>query len=826
MRKYKRYINRKTLLALGTAFALGFSCPAYAADAVTAGSGTEDSPVTAENPKGTTIDTAGKFAFEGARAKYIYFYGMAALNPSATSDGGLTYTGTTSAFAGNYATLTNNGVIRLSYQDIYSIYADQLKTLDDTTRYYDAIMGRGLLAGTNSTIINNGEIYMDFDEDESTSALFFHGMFVSNNGTAINNGLLKITGQGSSGADLRGVVANAQNGTMTNNGEIYIEVDKVETSRALASTGIGSTLTNNGTIYNKTNGTNYGMSGTEGNQLTNNGNIDVIVDTTNERGTAYGNFSALPAIAIGMAVQGGGGVDDDGNAVFRPIINNGVVNVSVIGSNPDADSTAVGMLLLNRNGTTGTSEINSGYWDIANTGVINTSSVVSPSADNNYVVRATEIGINLMSVNSAINSVHARVGDWATTLRDFSETKDFIQVQRASADTNKENSVSIDFSNANLILRPSDDYTAGTAYEVSANTLITSVDNDTSEYTVSGMDTMQINAEMSDFLTTNVTTVSDGVYNVSLVPNNSANTKKLISSAAMLPVDFTRNNLDQISYELERNDNLKQKWFISPFISKFDRDNGMDGKSHGYIAGSEWKLGSKTFGGLHVAYALGNGDGGAYSANSDIKSFLAGLHFTTYTKEDKNWISGQATFFHNTGDTTYKMNTDTSTLNGKSSNKSDGFYLSANYGFKNELTEKDALRTEFGLSYLTMNDSPDINWNLLGSNIDGYKMTFDDYNALYATAKTRLTHNFGEENQGGKLNFTLGLRGRLAGEKVKLHMMNTSFDSSVKEDPVQALVNLEYAYRHKKFEFGLGYQGTFGKDLKGNNFYAQIKSFF
>ena len=820
MRKYKRYINRKNLLALGAAFALSFSSTSYAADAVTAGSGTADSPVEAENPKGTTIDTAGKFSFEGARAKYVYFYGMAALNPAATSDGGSTYTGTTSAFAGNYATLTNNGVIRLSYQDIYSTYADQLKTLDDTTRYYDALMGRGLLAGVNSTIVNNGEIYMNFDEEESTSALFFHGMFISNNGTAINNGLLSITGQGSSGADLRGVVANAKNGTMINNGEIHIEVEKAETSRALASTGIGSSLTNNGTIYNKTNGTNYGMSGTEGNDLTNNGTIDVIVDTTIERGTAYGNFQKLDAIAIGMAVQGGGGVD-----AYKPIVNNGVVNVSVIGSNPDATSTAVGMLLLNRNGTTADQAVDSGYWDIANTGIINTSSVVTPSADNNYIVRASEVGINLMDVNSGINSVQARVGDWATTLRDFGTTKDFIQVRRASADTNKENAVSIDFSNTNLILRPYSGYTAGTAYEVSADTLITSVDNDTTEYTVSGMDTMQISAEMSDFITPSVSEVSSGNYMVSLTPKNSDRARQLVS-AAMLPVDFTRNNLDHISYELERDDNVNSKWFIAPYISRFNRNDGMDGKAHGYIGGSEFKLGEKAFGGFHLAYAKGSGDNGVYSASGNLKSLLGGLHFTVYPQEDNMWIRGQVTAFRNRGDNSYTMNTDTSTLNGKSSNKSNGFYVSLGAGMKSELSESDVLHSDFSLSYLKLNSSPTIDWNLLGYNIDGYKMTTDAYNALYATAKTRWTHNFNADSDKNKLNLTLGLRGRLSGKEMKLHMMNAEYSNGVREDPLQALINLEYSCKFNKFEIGAGYQGVFGKDTKNNGFYAQIKSFF
>ncbi|MBQ7705646.1 MAG: autotransporter outer membrane beta-barrel domain-containing protein [Selenomonadaceae bacterium] len=831
MRKYKRYINRKTLIALSAAFALGFNVPAYAEDAMLVETGTEDNPVEAENPKGTTIDTPGEFGSFG-NANYRYFYGMITLDSSATSDGGLSYTGNAGNFGGRYVTLTNNGIIRLSYKDIYDAYADQLITTDDSSRTYAGIMGRGIMVGNYSHAINNGQIYMTFDEADSTSNLFFHGIYVhsgadvDNTSTATNNGLINITGNGSAGAQVRALTTQANYVTLANNGDIYINVDRSQVSRAVATTGLYGTLINNGTIYNKSNGTNFGMSRNEGTSLTNNGVIKVILDTTYDHGAAASSWNSLDSIAVGVGAQGGGLVYNGTLTEEAPVVNNGVIDVSVVGDNPDATATAVGFLLGNRSGVANYRD--TGYWLVENNGLINYSSTVTPSADNNYIVRAAEIGINSIAASGTpANYVKAKFGNWATTLRDFSTTNDFILVTPVSnIDPNNEYPVSLDFSESKFILRPDSGYTAGTAYEISEDTLVTSVDNNTAEYTVTGMDTMQFTTEMSDFVTANVSEISTGDYNVSLSPVNSDKTENLIASAAMLPIDFTRNNLDRISYELEREDNLNQKWFISPYISRFDRDNGMDGKAHGYIGGSEWQLGNKTFGGLHVAYALGSGDGGAYSSDGNMKSLLAGLHFTTYPNEDKNWISGQATFIHNTGDTSYTMNTDTSTLNGKSSNKSDGFYLAANYGFKNDFSDQDALRTEIGLSYLNMSDSPEINWNLLGSNIDGYKMTFDDYNALYATAKTRWTHNFSDEDNGGKLNLTVGLRGRLAGEKVKMHMMNTAFNSSVKEDPVQALVNLEYAYRMKKFELGLGYQGTFGKDTKNNNFYAQIKSFF
>ena len=246
----------------------------------------------------------------------------------------------------------------------------------------------------------------------------------------------------------------------------------------------------------------------------------------------------------------------------------------------------------------------------------------------------------------------------------------------------------------------------------------------------------------------------------------------------------------------------------------------MNGRAHGFIAGSDWKIGEKSFLGIHAAYALGGGDSGVYSADAKLKSFLGGVHWTIYPQENKNWVRTQATFFHNSGDTSYIMNTDTNTLSGKSSNKSNGFYLSANYGFRNELSAQNELRTELGLSYLNMSDSPTINWSLQGENISGYDMKFDKYNSLFATAKTSLIHDF---NENGSLLFSLGVRGRLAGKKVKMNMMNTNFGDSVKEDSVQGLVELSYRHKISKFYIDAGYQGIFGSKVKNHLLHAALK---
>ena len=199
------------------------------------------------------------------------------------------------------------------------------------------------------------------------------------------------------------------------------------------------------------------------------------------------------------------------------------------------------------------------------------------------------------------------------------------------------------------------------------------------------------------------------------------------------------------------------------------------------------------------------------------------MHYTIYP-EEKNWIRTQATFFHNSGDANYTMQYATSTLSGKSSNKTNGFYISANAGMSNQLSEKNELRSEVGLSYLKMNNAPTIHWGLLGGTVPGYDMKFDKYHALYATAKTSLIHKFNDD--ADSLLFSLGVRGRLSAKKIGLNMMNTDYSGSVREDSVQGLVELSYRRKINKFLIDVGYQGIFGSNSKNHLFHTELKMNF
>lgn len=792
---------RKKFLAISISLLAGMNFPAQASNEVNVESGgTGENNATIEAEKQFDYVKYSKLMPLGYNLNRS-FYAMAALVQDTGEFAQAGYLA-----AGNNAFLTNNGIINLHYKDIVAAYAGQLDIAGNTTLKYDNIMGWGMLAGENSTLINNGTINFFYDEEDSaaTYGLFSHPMYVYENSTMINNGTINVTGPGSAGAQVRGLTTEHSRVTNINNGTIYIDVEKSFMSRALATTGNYGSLINNGTIFNRTNSVAYGMSAPSLGTFANNGTITVISGGETPAQIAGVQAAQTPG-AYGMVISPvGAGTFSNTGVINTRIQNNG---------NASAGAIAAGMMVFN---TTAPGKIT-----LDNTGVINVSSDIPASAGNNYLPRASEVAVHSMLQAGNAPSVFSNleIRNYATTLRDFGATKDLIQARWAN----------IDFSKTNLILRPSSNYSAGTSYEVSADTLVTKIEEaayPNATVNVSGLDAMTYSAEMSDFISTDVRKISDGVYRVALVPVHSGKSKKLTAAAAMTSIDFTRVNLDQINHELERNDRLGQKWFIAPYYSRFKRNEGLSGHSHGYIVGSDWQIGKKSFGGLHAAYALGSADGGDYSADSSLKSFLCGLHYTIYPQENKNWIRTQATFFHNSGDAKFTMPTATNTLTGKSSNKSNGFYLAVNAGMRNQLSDKNELRSEIGLSYLKMTDAPKIHWSLMNETISGYDMKFDKYNALYATAKTSLIHNFTDSDDDNSLLFSLGVRGRLSGKKLNLNMMDTNFGDPVREDSVQGLVELAYRRQINNLFVDVGYQGIFGSKSKNHLFHAGLKMSF
>lgn len=199
MRKFKSSItrNKKICAALVAFVSLGLSYPAYASEVITVEGGTEDNINEGENPAGNTIDEVKTYS--GMLPTILNFYSFGA-NPSNNG----------------YVKLTNNGVIDLKYSSGLVNF--------DPSIYTMAAMGRGVIAGANSTLINNGTVKMNFDEgDNVTVPLYFHGMTVSGDySSLLNNGNVIIYGLGSSTAEIRGTSTSGKHSLITNKGTYLV----------------------------------------------------------------------------------------------------------------------------------------------------------------------------------------------------------------------------------------------------------------------------------------------------------------------------------------------------------------------------------------------------------------------------------------------------------------------------------------------------------------------------------------------------------------------------------------------------------------------------
>ena len=234
------------------------------------------------------------------------------------------------------------------------------------------------------------------------------------------------------------------------------------------------------------------MLASTGTDLINNGQVTVI-SSGHLAGKMVGShtpFSVRACGAYGMtsSPKASGGVGS--------IINRGKLVVKVAGdssSNPEA--VAAGMLVMN-------ARTDPTLLTLENTGVIEVSSDIKPCAENGYLPRASEISIS--SLLPEWKNTNVAIGKWATTLRDFGATKDFIQARNCS----------IDFSRAKLILRGE----VGKYYRIAPETLIAPIGANSlaeANIVVKGFDRLVFTAENPNYAT-QISKNADGSYNVAL----------------------------------------------------------------------------------------------------------------------------------------------------------------------------------------------------------------------------------------------------------------------------------------------------------------------
>ncbi|MCE5285597.1 MAG: autotransporter domain-containing protein [Pelosinus sp.] len=802
----KDLLTKKIISAyMASSLIMGYPFYAKAANEVTVGTGTASSTVTAVNngiinTNGITSNGDSTFKYKkedfpgGLENLNLCFYGMASLVTDSTN--------TSRMVPGDYVTLTNNGTINMHFKDIVENNKNVLDTASDSSKTYDNIMGWGMIAGNNSTLINNGSINMYFDENSSYDeyGIFSHPMYVYDNSTMINNGTIKVLGNGSNGANVRGMTSSHSGLTITNNGLLYIDVDKSYMSRGLATTKGGSVLTNNGTIYNRSGGATYGMAENGGCTVINNGALTVIsygLSATKQIGV----LTPLTADAYGIGENSS--VPSD--AYYY---NYGIINAAIQSTaGTDAYSAANGMCFVGVKPTTAKRYVN-------NTGIINVSSDVTANGSNNNQTLSAELGVNTMySMRTSDCNVNVSIGKWATTLRDFATTKDLFAARKAT----------LDFSNAELILRPAQGYTAGTAYSVSQAALINNIEfsDAANALTIKNFDKIQYSTELPEFLTVSVSNEKAAINTV----NNVAADQKMVAAAAMNQIDFVRSGMNEVERVLDKNNRAQdeQQWFFMPYGGHLWRDNGMSSLVHGFIGGADWKLGAKISGGVHAVYAKGNADGGIYNGNGYIHSGMGGLHFS-YSPQDQEYVEGQFTYFSNSGANNYSVNYTGTTLQGKSSNDADGVYASLMLGNKVSINKTDNLQSSFGLSTLHFQGTPNANWTAMGTALNGYTMEMGGvYNATYASAMAKWTHGISSHSGAGKLIVGLGIKYKLAADDLSMRMINTSMPGSVSEDDVLGVTEAAYCWNGKNHDtFKIGYNGTIGKNIKENIFSASF----
>lgn len=446
----------------------------------------------------------------------ICFYAMAALE----EDTGINSKEDSKTCADN-ATLMNNGIISMRFNEILAEYKERLKSDRNQQKEYDIIFAWGMFAGKHSSLVNNGSILIDYDEEDidSTYTLFSHPMYIGSYSSLTNNGTVSVTGKGSLGAQVRGLIVGHSNVKITNNAKLFIDVAHSFATRALGATE-GSSVVNIGSVYAKSDKALWGIS------ILNGATPDAAVNLGEMTVISEGRFDAYKykvgyQVPVVPGAFGISGCSKKGGACT--FSNRGILRAAIQGDNAKPFSVANGILVYN-------SSHSDSETTVINTGKIEVSSSAPKCTENQNIVRVAELGINSFNQkNGKFQREHVKVKEFATTLRDFAETKDFIQAYKAV----------IDFSEATLILRSAEDYVSGTAYTVSKDTLVTKIypfyvdlasnavknvtDSGVTDYEVSvvGMGTLRFAAAEPDLFTVDIIKNGDdddASYLVSLVP--------------------------------------------------------------------------------------------------------------------------------------------------------------------------------------------------------------------------------------------------------------------------------------------------------------------
>ncbi|MBQ9493141.1 MAG: hypothetical protein IJR54_05330 [Oscillibacter sp.] len=808
--------------------------------AIAAEPGTADTPAYAENAGNITVDgtddgtlfdyfKADLSSVESRYNRTLSAFAMASLKADPHGD--------TYREAGDYAVLTNDGEIHMNMGELLRRYGPEMTAPGDmedlpggkkgiregSGKKYMFLMLWGMLGGNQSCLVNNGKIVIECDTDnpEGTENVFTHPMYVYHRSAMINNGEVRVCGKGNRGINPRGLTSQKNDLTIINNGSIVIDVEKAYITRALTVAGAGSTLINRGLVRGQSGGTVFGAGHTGSSTLVNEGTVEVttmgvlptermgVLSTFASRTGAYGLSAAGPDYMMetlhenfksGVQNWKGGG-----------IVNAGVVKAAVRDTGAaDANSTAAGILLLDSHAPY------KGWYTVKNIGIIRAASDVRPCEANHFCVKRAELVLNCVHMPEETVPARVRVKEWATELRNFGTCGDLFQ---AKSDSN--GPVTLNFEDAELILRPPEKYEEGTAFPVSADTLVSPLDAPTLEEAnvqVTGVEYLRFRAEMPDFIAPSVQETAKGAYQVSLKLADSPKAQRqMLSSAVMAPVDFMRANLeelDRLTGETETPD-----WSGAAYQSRHSRKDGLSGQIQGCVAGKDIAAGPLFRVGVHGAFASDRASGGLYHAKSALDASMKGAHISLAG----GVLRAQATAFTTSGGTDFSLHTDTGIcLDGRSDANLSGLYASAHFRKQLRLGTERKLYAETGVSCLKFHQGVGVDWRFKDEPLPGYRMDSNALNSVRGMLRVGWNRLF-RGGRDGWASFSLESSLALSGNAAGLRMLNAAFKGAVREDPIQISLNASIQRRIAGWKLCAGLHGSFAKNNRRAKFHFSFR---
>ena len=330
----------------------------------------------------------------------IALYGMAALIDDEANPG-------RHHLAPN-ATLVNEGIIEIHLDEMVKAYKEQIKpTPDSPTGLYRFIKCFAMAAGKNSMLVNEGIIRVYFDQDiDSDTPVYGETLLAGENSTIINNGQIQLIGNGSYATQARGIAVPANNMTIINNGQIKLDMERASTIRILATTGLGGAIANYGFIEVKSSGRIMTIARFANTHILNEGTVDIVSRARFIEQKVSFLYQSYP-LACAFYEHSFPNV-----LQVPPIVNNGTVKVHLEGSEestPHAVAFGIYSEMVGKEEQVHRME---------NTGTI----TVTQSGPYNFLT--AELGANVQSAKDFPYQIE--IGEWHTAARNFAETKDLF----------------------------------------------------------------------------------------------------------------------------------------------------------------------------------------------------------------------------------------------------------------------------------------------------------------------------------------------------------------------------------------------------------------